>query len=103
MSEAVASSSVSALMDSERHQDACPVVNGLSIFLQRALEAIIRLLHVELELACLVVAQLFGCAHLIQRDEPLHNLALALEFLVRDLVGGLYDLDEQWVQRVLLH
>jgi hypothetical protein len=66
-----------------------------SILLQCRLEAMVCLLHVEFELACLLVIQLLGGPHLVQSDEPLHDLALAFELLVSDLVDCLDDLHEQ--------
>lgn len=57
--------------------------------------------HVELELAHLVVVQLARRPHLVQGDEPLHNLALALEILIDDFVDCLDDLNQERVQRVL--
>lgn len=75
----------------------------LSIVLQRSLEAIVCLVHVELKFARLFVIELLRCPHLIESDEPLHNLTLALKVLVRHLVDGLDDLDEERMQCVLFH
>ena len=76
----------------------CPSISvykaSISVFLERGLEAIISLFHVELELPCLVVVQLLRGSHLIQCNKPLHNLALAFELLIRDLVNRLYDFDQ---------
>lgn len=78
------------------------VANPLSL-LQGCLEAIVGRVHVKLELARLLVAQLLGRPHLVQGNQPLHNLAFAFEIDVRDLVDSLYDLDKQRMQCVLLY
>lgn len=78
------------------------IARSESILLQCSLKAIVCLIHVELELSCLLIVQLLRCSHLIQGDQPLDYLALVLEFLVCNLVHRLNDLDEQRVQCVLL-
>ena len=74
-----------------------------SILLQCSLEAIVGLLHVELELSRLLVIELLGCSHLVQCDKPLDDLALVLKLLVCDLVDRLDDFNQQRVQCVLFH
>ena len=68
---------------------------------QRPPEPLIRLLYVQLQLPRLLVAQLLGGAHLVERDEPLDDLAAVVKVLVGDLVDGLDDVGEERVQLVL--
>lgn len=53
-------------------------ISGLAeeVSLQHSLEASIRLLDVELQIPRLFRSDLLSGAHLIERDEPLHDLAL---------------------------
>jgi hypothetical protein len=78
------------------------IASPKSVLLQRSLEAVVCLVHVELELPGLLIVQLLRCPHLIEAYQPLDDLALVLELLVCNLVHRLDDLDEQRVQCVLL-
>jgi len=75
----------------------------LSIFPKYSLEAIVGLVHIELELSRLLVVELLGRSHLVQGDEPLHNLALIFELLICDLVDRLDDFDQERVEGIFLH
>ena len=54
-----------------------------------SLESIVRLLHVEAKVVCLLLSQLLARLHLVQRDKPLYDLASMLKVLVGDFVDGL--------------
>ena len=62
------------------------VLELLSRLFQCSLESIVRLVHVKLELARLLVVELFGCAHLVQSNQPLDDLALVPGDLGRNVV-----------------
>lgn len=68
---------------------------------QRAAEALVRLLNIQLQLSRLRRTQLLSCFHLVERDEPLHNLAAAIKVLVCDLIDALDHVAQQRVQLVL--
>lgn len=68
--------------------------------LQDSLEAIIGLVHVELQVSCLFWGQLLGSSHLIERDEPLDNFTLVFKVSICDLVDCLDCLDQDGVKSV---
>ena len=61
------------------------------------LETIVRLIHIKGEFSNLFWAKLFRCPHLIQRDQPLNDLASIGEILVCDFVDGLNNITKKWV------
>lgn len=82
--------------------DDAGMTGASSVLLQCGFEAIVSLIHIKLELARLFLIKLLGCSHLIQGDQPLHDLALVLKLLIRDLIDRLDDLHQQRVECVLL-
>jgi len=59
-------------------------------------------MQVEVQLTCLLRTKfLCSAAHLVQGDEPLHDLAFVGEIAVSHLVDGLDNLDEDGMQGVL--
>lgn len=69
--------------------------------LECSFETFICSIQVELHVSRLFRAQFFSSTHLIQGDEPLHNLSLILKVSVGDLVDSLDGVDQDGVQRVL--
>jgi hypothetical protein len=61
------------------------------------LETFVRLVHIKSELSNLLWAKLFRCPHLIQRDQPLNDLASIVKILVCDFVDGLDNITKKWV------
>jgi hypothetical protein len=73
-----------------------------SVLFQCGFEAIVSLVHIKLELSRLFFIKLLGCSHLIQGNQPLHDLALVLKLLICDLIDRLDDLHQQRVECILL-
>lgn len=64
----------------------------------RSLEPSVSLLHIEGQLPDLLLTQLLRRPHLVQRDEPLDDLAAMVKVALGDLVDGLDHVAEQRVQ-----
>lgn len=80
------------------------MLNGVKRFgvrsLQCGLEALVRSVQVKLHVSGLFWAQFFSSSHLIQSDEPLHDLAFIFKVSISDLVDRLYRIDENWMQSI---
>lgn len=68
---------------------------------QGASKTLVCLLNIQLQLSRLRLAQLLGGFHLIQRNQPLYNLASVFKVLVGYSVYRLDDIGEQGMQLVL--
>lgn len=64
-------------------------------------KALIRLLDVQVQLPRLLLAKFIRRLHLVQRNEPLHNLAPVVEILIRHTVHRLDHIREERMQLVL--
>lgn len=69
--------------------------------IQDGLEPLVGRVEIELQLSSLLWTEVFGGTHLVQRDEPLDNLALVLEITIGDPVHGLDGVDQDGMQRIL--
>ena len=62
------------------------------------LEAVVSLLHIESQIMRLIFVQLRAALHLVERNEPLYDLATMVKVLVCNFVDGLYDIGQKRVQ-----
>lgn len=71
------------------------------LLIQCGLETLIGLLDIKGKFPRLILAEFFSRPHLIERDQPLDDLATILKFSVRHFIDRLDNLGEQWVQSIL--
>lgn len=58
---------------------------------QSRLEPLVGLLNIESKFPRLIITELFSCPHLIQRDQPLNDLATVLKLSICHFVDRLND------------
>lgn len=69
--------------------------------IQRLLKPSICALHLKHQLSRFSLGQFFLRPHPVQANQPADNLRSSFEIFQRDLVYGLYELDQQRVQSIL--
>ena len=69
--------------------------------IQGGFKPVVGALHIESQFARLLLAQFLRRPHLVQRDEPLDDLAAVFEVTVRDFVDALDHVGEERVETVL--
>lgn len=67
---------------------------------ERPSESLVCLLDIHVQLSRLLLTQLLRSLHLVERNQPLDNLASVVKVLVRDLVDGLDDVGQQRMELV---